>query len=120
MFFLIRFMCTFAVVTEGDRYFMRSTIRLGKVVKWMLLMAWSKVFLTGMESAMWYHLSRSGLLLAARPLSAAGCCSLGVWLGLLFMLTCHIPDVFDQFPSNNVRTSLTTLRQVAVRLIFIH
>ena len=50
-----------------------STVRLGKVAKWRFLMAWSKFFFTGLKRAAWYHLASSGLLSAARTLSAAGC-----------------------------------------------
>ena len=73
MFFLICFMCTFEVAMEGGRCFMSSTGSLGQVVKWLFLMAWSKVFFTGIKRAAWYHLDSSGLLLSARALSAAGC-----------------------------------------------
>ena len=58
----------------------------------------------------WYHLVRSGLLLAARALSAAGCFWLGGCSGFLVMLTFHMPDVFDRLTSNNVSPSLTKLR----------
>ena len=77
MFFLIFFMCNFAVAMEGGRCFMRSTVRLGQVVNLPFLMAWSKGLLTGMEITVWYHLASPGLLLSARALSAAGCCCLG-------------------------------------------
>ena len=45
---------------------MSYTVRLGQVVKWALLMAWSKVFLNGLKRAAWYDLASSGLLLAVR------------------------------------------------------
>ena len=52
---------------------MRSTVRLGQVVKWPFLMAWSKVLLTGLKSVAWYHLGSSGFLLVVSALSDAGC-----------------------------------------------
>ena len=48
----------------------------------------------------WYHLARSGLLIVARILSAVGCFWIDGWYGLLFRLTCHMPDVFDRVNSN--------------------
>ena len=54
MFFLICFMWTFVVAMEGDRCFMSYTVRLGQVMKWMLLMAWSKVSFTGLKRDAWY------------------------------------------------------------------
>ena len=57
---------------EGGRCFMSSTGRLGQVKKWPFLMAWSKVFFTGLNSATWYYLASSGFLLSARVLSTAG------------------------------------------------
>ena len=70
VFFPICFVCTFAVSMEGGKCFMRYTVMLENVVKWPFLMAWSNVFLTGMNSVVWYHLSRSGFHLASRSLSA--------------------------------------------------
>ena len=52
---------------------MSFTFILGQVVKWPFLMDWSNVFFTGIKRAAWYHLASSGLLLATRALSAAGC-----------------------------------------------
>ena len=89
---------------------MSSTVRLGQVLKWHLLMAWSKVFFTGLKRAPWYHLASSGLLPADRALSAAVFCLLGGSVGLLVRLTCHIPDVVGLIPSSNLSLSLTTLR----------
>ena len=95
---------------------MRSTVRLGQVVKWPFLMAWSKVLLTGLKSVAWYHLFSSGFLLDDRALSAAGCWLIGGWLGLLVKLICLMPDVFDQLPYNTVSSSLTTLMWVVVKV----
>ena len=81
MFFLIFFMCPFSVAMEGGSCFTRSDIMFGQVVKWTFLVAWSKVLLTRMKSVACYHLARSGFLLAARALSAAGCFLLAVYLG---------------------------------------
>ena len=67
-----------------------------------VLGAWGKVLLTGMNSVEWYHLESSGFLLAARALSAAGCCLLDGWSGLLVRLNFHMPNVFDWLPSNTV------------------
>ena len=78
-------------------------------------MAWSKVFLTGINRAAWYHLDTSGLFLADRTLIDSGCCFRGGWLGLLVMLTCHIPDVVYQLTYSTVTPSLTTLRRVVVK-----
>ena len=77
---------------------MRYTVRLENVVKWTFLMAWSNVFLTGMKSVVWYHLSSSGLLLTSRSLSAIFPFWVGGWLVLLVRLTYHMPDVFDRLP----------------------
>ena len=95
-------MWPFSVATEGGRCFISSTVRLGQVVQGPFLMAWRKIFLTGINRAVWYHLDSSGLILAARALSAAGCCLLGGWLGLLVRLTCHMPDVVYRFPYGTV------------------
>ena len=95
---------------------MSSTIRLVQVVKWLFLMAWSKVFFTGIKSVVWYHLDSSGLLLASKALSATGCLWLGGLMGLLVRLTCHIPDVDNLLPSGTVSPYLTTLRWVAVKV----
>ena len=95
---------------------MSSSIRLGRVVKLLFLMAWSKVFFTGINRAAWYHLASSVLLLAARALSAAGCFWIGGLVELLFRLTCHVSDVVDLLPSSTVIPSLTTLRWVAVKV----
>ena len=73
VFFLICFMWNFVAAIEGGRCFMSFTFILGQVVKWPFLMAWSNVFFTGIKRAAWYHLASSGLLLATRALSAAGC-----------------------------------------------
>ena len=89
---------------------MRSTVRLGQVVKWPFLMAWSKVFLNGLKSVVWCHLASSGLLLSAIALSYDVCFFLGGWLGFLVRLTYHMPDVFYQLPFNIFLPSLTTLR----------
>ena len=109
MFFLICFMWNFAVAMEGGRCFMSSTVRLGQVVKWPFLMAWSKVLFTGINRAAWYHLDSSGLLLDTRELSAVGCFWICGLVGLLVRLTCHMPNVVDQLPSSTVSQSLTTL-----------
>ena len=109
-------MCTFAVVMEEDRCFMRSTVRLVHVVKWTFLMDWSKVFLTGLKSIAWYHLARSSLLLGAREFGAAGCCWIGGWLRFLVRLTCYMPDVFNRLTSNTCIPSYTTLRLVSVKV----
>ena len=110
MFFLICFMWTFTMDMEGGRCFISYTVRLGQVVKWPFLMAWSKVFLTGLNRAAWYHLASSGLLLAARELSDYGCCFIGDWLGLVVRLTYHITDVVVRLTSSNVIPSLIKLR----------
>ena len=116
MIFLICFMWTFEVAMEGGRCFMSSTVRLGQVAKWPFLMAWSKVSSTEINRAALYHLASSRLLLAARALSAAGCCWQGGLLELLVRLTCHIRDVDDLLTFSTISTSLTTLRQVAVKV----
>ena len=95
---------------------MSSTVRLVQVVKWPFLMTWSKVLFTGLKRYAWYHLDRSVLLIAARALSAAGCCWLGGFVGLLVRLTCHMPDVDDLLPSSTISPSLTTLRLLAVKV----
>ena len=74
MFFLIFFMWHFAVDMQVGRCFMSYTVRLIQVVKWLFLMAWSKVLFTGLNRTIRHHLDISGLLLSARELSAAGCC----------------------------------------------
>ena len=66
---------------------MSSTIHLGQVIKWPFLMACSKVFLDGLKRSSWYHLASSGLLIVARSFSAAGCCLIGGWLGVMVRLT---------------------------------
>ena len=66
---------------------MRSAVGLVQVVKWPFLMAWSGVFLAGINSVVWYHLVSYGLLLADRALSASGCFFLVVWYGLMVRLT---------------------------------
>ena len=109
MFFLICFMWYFAVAMEGVSCFISSTVGLGQVVKWPFLVAWSKVFFTGIKRAVWYHLDIYGLFLASRALSDAGCFWIGVPVGLLVRLTCHIPDVDDMLPSITVSPFLTTL-----------
>ena len=53
---------------------MSSTVSLDQVVKWPFLMAWGKLFLTGIKRPGWYHLDRSNLLLDARSLNSSGCC----------------------------------------------
>ena len=90
--------------------------RLGQVVKWPFLMAWSKDFFTGIKRVAWYHLDISAFVLAARALCAAGHYWIGGPVGLLVRLTCHIPDGDDLFPSSNVIQYLATLRQVAVKV----
>ena len=87
MFFLIYFIWNFAVAMEGVRCFMISTGILGQVVKWLFLVAWSKVFFTGLKRSVCYHLARSGLLLAARTLSADVCFLIGGHGGCLVRLT---------------------------------
>ena len=77
MFFLIYFMWPFSVAVEGGMCFISSTMRLVQVVKWTFLISWSKVLLTELKMAAWYNLASSVLILAARALSAAGCCLLG-------------------------------------------
>ena len=89
---------------------MISTVRLVQVVKWLFLMAWSKIFFTGIKRAAWYHLANSRLIISSRVLSDAGCWWLGVLVGLLVRLTCHMPDVDDLFPYSTVSPSVTTLR----------
>ena len=66
-------MCIFYMATEGRRLFIRSTVRLGNVDKWPLLMDWSKVLRIGLNSVAWYHCDRSRLVLADRKLSTDGC-----------------------------------------------
>ena len=110
IFFLIYFMWTFTVAMEGGRCFMSYAGRLGQVVKWPFLMAWSKDFFTGIKRAAWYHLDISGFLLAARALCAAGHYWIGGPVGLLVRLTCHITDVDNLLPYINVSPSLTKLR----------
>ena len=89
---------------------MSYTVRLGQVVNWPFLMAWSKVFFIGINRAAWYHLDSSGLILADRALSDAGCCWICGLVGLLVRFTCHMPDVDDLFPSSTFILSLTKLR----------
>ena len=103
-------MWPFLVAMEGGRCFISSTVRLCQVVKWLSLMSWSKVFLAGLKRATWYHLDSYGLLLCDRALCASGCCLLGGWLVFLVMLTCHMPDVVDQFISSTVSPYLTKFR----------
>ena len=88
---------------------MKSTARLGQVVNCPFLMAWSKVFFTGLNSVTWYHLDSYVLLIDDSALSAYGCCLLGGWSELLVRLTCHMHDVFERLPSNTVSLSLTIL-----------
>ena len=90
-----------------------------QVVKWPLLMAWSKFFFTSLNIVAWYHLDRYILILAVRSLSSSGCFLLGRWSGLLVMLTCHMSDVFYQLPSNTVSPSLTIVRLLAVK-VYMH
>ena len=116
MFFLIYFMLNCEVTMEGGMCFMSSTVRLDQVVKWPFLMAWSKVLFNGLKRDAWYHLAISGLLLSSRTLSAIDCLWLGSTVGLLVILTCHMPDVVDLFPSSTVIPSLTKLRRVAVKV----
>ena len=66
---------------------MSSTVRFGQVVKWPFLVAWSKVFFTGIKRATWYHLAISGLLLTARALRDDGYLWLGGLVGLLVSFT---------------------------------
>ena len=87
MFFLICFMWPFSVAMEGVRCLISSPVRLVQVVKWPFLMAWSKIFFSGLNRSMWYHLYSSVLLIVSRALSASVCCFLGVHLGLLVMFT---------------------------------
>ena len=108
IFFLICFMWPFSVAMKEGRCFMSPTVRLVQVVKWTFSMAWIEVLFTGLNRAEWYHLDSSGLLLASRALSAAGC-FLGGLVGLLVMLTCHMPDLYDLLPSSTVSPSLTEL-----------
>ena len=89
---------------------MSSNYSLVQVVKWPFLMDWIKVFFTGINRSIWYHLDSSGLLLASRALSAVGFLWIGGLVGLLVRLTCHMPDVDDIFPSSTISPSLTTLR----------
>ena len=89
---------------------MSSTIRLVQVVKWLFLMAWSKVLFTGLKRTAWYQLDRSGLFPDARILSAAGCCWIGGIEGLLVRMTLHITDVDDLLTSSTVSPSLNTHR----------
>ena len=89
---------------------MSSTVMLGQVVKWPFLMAWSQFLFTGISRAMYYNLVISGLLLASRALSAAGCFCLDGPVGLMVRLTCHIPDVEYLLPYRTISPSLTTLR----------
>ena len=94
---------------EGHRCFIRSTVRLVHVEKWTLLMYWSKVLRTGLNSVTWYHCDISGLVISDSLFSATGCCWLGRWSGLLVRLTCHMPDVFDRVHYHTVRPYFTTL-----------
>ena len=89
---------------------MRSTVRLGHVVKWHFLMDWSKVLFSGLNSMAWYYLDSYVLLLAAWTLSDSGCFCTGGWSGFLVRLTCNMPDVFDRLPYNTFSPSLTKLR----------
>ena len=95
---------------------MSSTVRLGQVVKWPLLMDWSKVLFTGIKRAEWYHLASSGLILAVRALSDDGCFWIGGLVGILFRLICHMHDVVDLSTSSTIIPSLNTLRLVAVKV----
>ena len=115
MFSLICFMWNFEVTMEGYMCFLGSTVRLGQVVKWLLLMTCSKVFFTGIKRAAWYHLDSSGFLIAARALSAASSWLLGGHVGLLISLTCQNHGVVDLFPYSTVSPSLTKLRWLAAK-----
>ena len=103
-------MCPFSVAMEGVGFFIGSTVRLGHVEKWPFLVACSKVLRTGLNIVEWYHFAIYVLLLAARALSAADCCCLGRWYGLLVRLTFYMPDVLGQVPYNTVRPYFTILR----------
>ena len=116
IFFLVCFMQPFVVSIEVGRWFISSTVMLVQVVKCPLLVAWSKVFFTGINRFTWYHLYIYGLILSARALSADGCWLLGGSMGLLVRLTCHMTDVVDLLPSSTVSPSLTTLSLVAVKV----
>ena len=96
-------MCPFPMEMDGRRCFIRSTVRLGHVEKWPLLMDWRKGFRTGLNIVAWYHCSRSGLVVSARALSAAGHGMIGGWSRFLGMLNLHMPYMFERVPSNTVR-----------------
>ena len=116
VFFRICFMCHFSVAMEGGRFLIRFTVRLGHVDNRPFSMAWSKVFLTGINNVARYHCTSSGLVLSVRELIAAGCLWLGGWSGVLVSLTFHMPGVFDQVLSNRVSPPLTTLRLLEVKV----
>ena len=116
MFLHVCFMYPFAMYMELGRWLIRSTVRLGHVLKWPLLMARSKVLRTGLKSVAWYQLASSGFLLDTRALSTAGCCWLGGWSVFLVRSTRKITDVFDQMPSSTFISSLDTLRWVAAKV----
>ena len=103
-------MWPFTVPMEGGRFFVSSMVSLVQVVKWTFLMDWIKVFFTMLNSSTWYHLFSFGLLLAVRSLIAADCCWLGVLVGLLVRLTCHIPYLDYLLTYSTVSPSLTILR----------
>ena len=107
-------MCPFNVAMEFGRCFIGSTVRLGHVDKRPLLMAWSKVLRKGINIVAWYHCARSGLVLYARVLSAAGYFWNCRWYEFLVILTFHMPDMFGRVPYNVFMPYFTTLRLVAL------
>ena len=103
-------MCHLYVAMDGGICFISSTVRLVHMAKWPLLVAWSRFFRTGINSAAWYHCANSGLVISSRALSSFGLGGLGGWPGLLLRLTCHMPYLFELLPSNTVRSSFNMLR----------
>ena len=101
MFFIVWCLWSLYVAIDGGRCLLISSIvNFVHVAKYHLLIAWMGVCLNGLNSVVWYHCARSGLVLSAISLFSALCVCVGLVCGVVARCTCHIPGTPLKFPSS--------------------
>ena len=92
-----------AVTVDGGRCLLISSIvKFGHVLKYPFLIIWRIVFLTGINSVVWYHCSISGLIISAIRLFYDLLVGVGIGCGVVDRCTCHIPATPLRFTSRTV------------------
>ena len=92
MFFLVWCMWTLVVVIDGGRFLLiRYIFKLGHIANYHFSIAWMRLWLTVLNIVVWYHFSRSGLVLSTIKLFSDWRVGVGLDCGVVDRCTWHSP-----------------------------